>query len=148
MVTVPAPVTSAFKGVQPACATLVDAGGDLVQVVLVDDAVAGHVAQQPVEVVHGGLAVRELDIDFVIAVGGRGVRVAADAARAEIELDRMVDHGDVDARERDGRLARRPFRSGRTCRPWISGDAVPTELRDLRELAAHWLSDSLKAISR
>jgi hypothetical protein len=52
-----------------------DVGGNLVQVVLIDDAVAVDVAQQPVEMVHRDLVVRSLYIHLVVAVGGRRAEI-------------------------------------------------------------------------
>ena len=126
---------------------LADAGGNLVQVVLVDDSVAVDIPQQPVEVVHGDLAVGQFDVDFVIAVGGRRVGVAADAVRAEVKLDRVIDHVDIHAGKRDGRLAR-----------GVAVEIVLVE-RDIRCRRAEgltiwvssppdWLSDSLNSTSR
>ncbi len=42
--------------------------------------------------VHGGCSARKFDIELVVAIGGRRVGAAADAACAEVELDRVVDH--------------------------------------------------------
>ena len=74
-------LTSAFSGAKPGGVDRqIDLGGDRVQVVVVHHAIAGDVAQQPVEVVDRRLAVGQEDIQLVVAVGG-GCRVRA-AARS------------------------------------------------------------------
>ena len=103
----PSPLTSAPSGAKPGRVRQTDFGGDFIQVVVVHRAIARDVAEQPVEVVHGGRSTRKLDIELVIAIGGRRVGAAAQAVCTEVELDRVVDDRDVHPRERDGRLARR-----------------------------------------
>ena len=49
--------------------------------------------------VHGGCSAWELDIELVVAVGGGGVGAAAQAGCAEVELDCVVEQGDVDVGE-------------------------------------------------
>jgi hypothetical protein len=70
--------------------------------------VARHIAQQPIKVVHGRLAIWQEDVQLVVAIHQRRVGVSADPAGIKVDLDRVVD--DIQDRrilERDLGLARR-----------------------------------------